>query len=273
MKRKPCVAGTFYPGQKDRLMETIGRMTDRAAAKKKALAVVAPHAGYEYSGPVAGAVFSSVVIPKTVVILGPGHRDIGSLLAVQKEGSWLTPLGESPIQSDLAARILELSSRASEDDRSHLWEHSLEVELPFIQYFEAQAAIVPVCVSYEASYDDLESFGHALAEAIRGYDGEVLMVASTDMSHYVSQKTAETMDALAIRKILDLDARGLFDTVRDHGISMCGFQPTTAAIVAAVGLGAAEAELIRYETSGNRTGDYSQVVGYAGIRILPGGRP
>jgi len=273
MKRKPCVAGTFYPGQKDRLLEMIERMTDRAAAKTKALAVVVPHAGYEYSGPVAGAVFSSVEIPKTAVILGPGHRDIGSLLAVQREGSWLTPLGESPIQSDLAALILELSPLASEDDRSHLWEHSLEVELPFIQYFESQAAIVPVCVSYEASYDDLESFGRALAEAVRAYGRDVLIVASTDMSHYVSQKTAEAMDFLAIRKILDLDARGLFDTVRGRGISMCGFQPTAAAVVAAVGLGASRAELVRYQTSGDRTGDYSQVVGYAGIRILPGGAP
>lgn len=273
MKRMPYVAGSFYPGQRDRLRETIERMTDSSVAKKRALAIVAPHAGYEYSGPVAGAVFSSVEIPLTVVILGPGHREVESLLAIQKEGSWLTPLGESPIQSDLAALILSLCPLAREDERSHRWEHSLEVELPFIQYFEKRAAIVPVCVSYETEYGDLESFGRSLAAAVRAYGGNVLIVASTDMSHYVSQKTAEIKDSLAIRRILELDARGLFDTVRDQGISMCGYQPTTSALVAAVELGAGTADLVRYETSGERTGDFSQVVGYAGIRILPGAAP
>lgn len=268
MKRKPYVAGSFYPGQKDKLLETIERMTDPKAVKKKALAVVAPHAGYEYSGPVAGAVFSSVEVPRTVIILGPGHRDIGSLFAIQKVGSWLTPLGETPIQGDLAALILDLCPLVTEDERSHLWEHSLEVELPFIQYFEKQAGLVPICVSYEAEYADLESFGRSLAASVRKFGRDALIVASTDMSHYVSQKTAETKDFLAIRKILDLDARGLFDTVRDQGISMCGYQPTTAAIVAARELGASGAELVQYQTSGERTGDFAQVVGYAGIRIF-----
>jgi len=268
MKRKPCVAGSFYPGQKDRLLETIEQMTNPAAARKKALAVVAPHAGYEYSGPVAGAVFSSVEIPRTVVILGPAHRDIGALFAIQKEGSWVTPLGETPVQADLAALILDLCPLVKEDERAHLWEHSLEVELPFIQYFEKKASLVPVCVSYEAEYDDLETLGRALAASLRAFGRSVLIVASTDMSHYVSQETAEKKDFLAIRKIIELDARGLFDTVRDQKISMCGYQPTTAAIIAARELGAAGAELIQYQTSGERTGDFTQVVGYAGIRIF-----
>lgn len=272
MKRKPYVAGSFYPGGRAALLETIGSMTDRGAAKRKAVAVVVPHAGYEYSGPVAGAVFSSVEVPGTAVILGPAHREIGSLLAVQREGSWQTPLGESAVESGLADLILERSPLASDDARSHLGEHSLEVELPFLQYFKPEVAIVPVSVSYEAAYDELEAFGLALADAVRAFGREVLIVASTDMSHYVSQKTAESQDALAIRKVLELDARGLFETVRDRRITMCGFQPTAAAIVAAVGLGAARAELVRYQTSGERTGDYSQVVGYAGIMIIPGDR-
>jgi hypothetical protein len=268
MKRKPCVAGTFYPGQKDNLLDTLGRLTDPKAEKKRAVAVVAPHAGYEYSGPVAGAVFSSVEVPRTVVVLGPGHREIGSLFAIQKEGSWLTPLGETPIEADLAALIMGHCRLVTEDDRAHLGEHSLEVELPFIQYFEKKAALVPICVSYEAEYDDLESLGRGLAAAVRAYGRPVLIVSSSDMSHYVSQKTAEKKDSLAIRKILDLDARGLFDTVRGEGISMCGYQPTTSAIVASRELGAAEAELIKYQTSGETTGDFAQVVGYAGIRIV-----
>ena len=268
MKRKPCVAGSFYPGQKDRLLEMIEGMTDPEAVKKKALAVVAPHAGYEYSGPVAGAVFSSVEIPRTVVILGPAHREIGALFAIQREGSWVTPLGETLIQADLAALILDLCPLVKEDERAHQREHSLEVELPFIQYFEKKASLVPVCVSYEAEYDDLETLGRALAASLRAFGQGVLIVASTDMSHYVTQETAEKKDSLAIRKIIDLDARGLFETVRDQKISMCGYQPTTAVIIAARELGAAGAELIQYQTSGERTGDFAQVVGYAGIRII-----
>jgi AmmeMemoRadiSam system protein B len=268
MKRKPYVAGTFYPGQKDRLRETIERLVSSPPVpRKKALAVIAPHAGYEYSGRVAGAVFASAEIPGTVVVLGPGHRDIGSLFAVQKEGSWLSPLGETPIQKDLASSILEFCPAAREDERSHLWEHSLEVELPFIQYFASEAALVPVCVSYQAEFGDLEALGRGLAGAIKAFGRPVLIVASTDMSHYVSQATAEAKDGLAIRKVLDLDPRGLYDTVRDHEISMCGYQPATAALVAARELGAAKAELVLYQTSGERTGDYAQVVGYAGIRI------
>jgi AmmeMemoRadiSam system protein B len=268
MKRKPFVAGQFYPGDRASLLETIGRMTDPKAVKTKALAVVAPHAGYEYSGPVAGAVFSSVEIPPTVVILGPGHREIGSLFAVQKRGSWLTPLGEAAIEEDLASLILEKCPFATDDERAHLWEHSLEVELPFIQYFEKQASIVPICVSYEAEYDGLASLGRGLAGALREFGKAALIVASTDMSHYVSQNTAEKMDARAIRKILDLDPRGLFDTVRGERITMCGYQPTAAALVAARELGASRAEIVKYQTSGDTTGDYSQVVGYAGIRII-----
>lgn len=270
MRRKPQVAGSFYPEQRERLLRTIEGMTDRRTEKKRALAVVVPHAGYIYSGPVAGAVFSSVEIPATVVVLGPGHRDIRSLFAVQKAGSWLTPLGEAPIQENLAAMIIDRCPSAKGDEEAHRWEHSLEVEVPFLQYFRKDVEIVPVCVSHETDYGDLESFGLGLAGAIRDFGRPVLIVASTDMSHYVSQETAEKKDALAIRKILDVDPRGLFETVLAEGISMCGFQPTTAALVAARELDASEAELVLYRTSGDSSGDFSQVVGYAGLRILPG---
>jgi hypothetical protein len=155
-----------------------------------------------------------------------------------------------------------------EDEQAHLWEHSLEVQLPFIQYYRKDAAIVPICVSHEAGYGELETLGRALAEAIRDSGRETLIVASTDMSHYVTQKTAEKKDMLAIRKVLDLDPAGLYKTVTEERISMCGYQPTAAALVAAIGLGASGAELVRYQTSGETTGDYAQVVGYAGIRVF-----
>jgi len=267
MIRKPYVAGQFYPSSRDRLRETIAALVDPAASPQKAIALVAPHAGYVYSGPVAGAVFCSVAIPGTCVILGPSHRGIDSLFAIQLRGSWLTPLGESRVDEALASRIAAASRLVEENDEAQRAEHSLEVELPFIQYLRPDVAIVPLVVAPEASYADLETLGRALAEAIRKDGREILIVASSDMSHYVSQKTAEKKDMAAIRKILDLDPAGLFETVTSERISMCGFQPTTAALAAARALGASKAELIRYQTSGDASGDYTQVVGYAGIRI------
>ncbi len=268
MTRKPCVAGQFYPGGREALRDTIAGLTDPSAVRKKALAVVSPHAGYIYSGPVAGSVFSSTRLPGVFAILGPAHREIGSLFAIQLRGSWQTPLGESPVDEALASRIVSGCPLVEENDEAHIGEHSLEVQLPFIQYFRNDAAIVPICISHEARYAELESLGRAVAAAIREDGREVLIVASTDMSHYVSQKTAEKKDMLAIRKVLDLDPAGLFQTVTSERISMCGLQPTTAALVATVELGAAGAELVRYQTSGDTSGDYAQVVGYAGIRIF-----
>ncbi len=270
MKRKAFVAGQFYPGTRERLREAIETLAGPSPGRPKprpALAVVSPHAGYVYSGGVAAAVFASTVLPPVAVILGPAHKEIDSLFAIQAEGSWSTPLGDSPIERDLARRILAGSPLIEENEQAHLWEHSLEVQLPFIQHFRADAAIVPICISHEAGYAELETLGRTLAEALRAHDRAGLIVASTDMSHYVSQKTAEKKDGMAIDRVLALDPAGLFKTVVDERISMCGFQPTTAALVAALALGAKTAELVRYATSGDASGDYAQVVGYAGIRI------
>ena len=270
MKRKAFVAGQFYPGKREDLRETIETLAGPASSRPKprpALAVVSPHAGYIYSGGVAAAVFASTLLPPVIVILGPAHREIGPLFAIQTEGSWSTPLGDSLIERDLARRILTGCPLVEENEQAHLWEHSLEVQLPFIQYFRDDAAIVPLCISHEAGLAELGTLGRALAEAVRAHGGEALIVASTDMSHYVSQKTAEKKDKLAIDRVLALDPAGLFATVVDERISMCGFQPTTAALVAALALGAKQAELVRYGTSGDASGDYAQVVGYAGIRI------
>jgi AmmeMemoRadiSam system protein B len=267
MKRKPSVAGQFYPGGAAELRAMIRGMIDPRARKEKAIAVVSPHAGYVYSGPVAGAVFSSVVLPRTCVILGPAHRGIAPVFAIQRSGSWTTPLGEVPVETDLADAIMRSEPLVKEDASAHLHEHSLEVQVPFLQFFKEDIAIVPVCVSYEASYEDLAGLGKALAEAIGGFGSDVLIVASTDMSHYISREAAEKKDNQAIDRVLALDAEGLFRTVVRENISMCGFQPVTAALIAAKDLGALKAELIRYQTSGDVTGDYREVVGYAGIRI------
>jgi hypothetical protein len=183
-------------------------------------------------------------------------------------GTWRTPLGEVPVDAELAGAIRERSPLVQEDAGGHAAEHSLEVQLPFLQCLKNEFSIVPVCISPAADYDDLESLATALADAIGQSGREVLLVSSTDMSHYVSQETARTLDQLAIDRMLALDARGLFDVVREKNISMCGFQPTTAVLLAAKTLGARKAELVLYQTSGDASGDYDRVVGYAGLRIL-----
>lgn len=242
-------------------------MVDPQQEKLKAISVISPHAGFEYSGPVAGAVFSSVHLPDTFVILGPSHRPIRSRMAIMKQGVWETPLGSARIESRLAELISSHSKLVEEDIAAHLSEHSLEVQLPFIQYFKEDISIVPICVSYQATFEELTDLGKAVSAAIKEFKEEVLIVASTDMSHYVEQELAKELDFTAIDKILELDPRGLYDVVQDKDISMCGFQPTTSVLVASKELGAKKATLIKYQTSGDTTGIYDEVVGYAGIRI------
>lgn len=268
MVRKPAVAGYFYPRTAAELKSLLGGMVDPQAQKEKALAVVSPHAGLIYSGYVAGAVFSSVVLPERFVLLGPSHRGQRSVFGIMEGGIWETPLGKVPVDEALAAAIIRGSSMIRSEEEAHEEEHSLEVQLPFLQYLKTGFSIVPLSVSPTADYEGLEELGRALAAAVRETGPEVLIVASTDMSHYVSQETARKKDFLAIERIQALDARGLYEVVHRESISMCGFQPTVAALLAARELGAHRADLVRYMTSGEASGDYAQVVGYAGLRIV-----
>jgi len=268
MIRKTCVAGYFYPKQKESLLEMIKDFVEPGLIKKKALCAISPHAGYQYSGVVAGAVYSSIRIPDKLVLIGPSHRTMNSNFAIMREGEWETPFGNVPIYTKLADQIISCTKLVSEDIDAHRMEHSLEVQLPFIHYFNPDCSIVPLIVTYFTSYNDLEELGKSISSSIKAVDEDVLIIASTDMSHQVSQETAKEKDFLAIDKILKLDPRGLYDVVKSQNISMCGFQATTAALVAAKDAGAKEAELIKYQTSGDVTEDYNNVVGYAGIRII-----
>lgn len=236
--------------------------------KIDALAVVSPHAGFIYSGPVAGAVFSSVSMAEVFIIIGPNHHSSRTGLAIMKNGTWENPLGSVSVDEALAEAIMKEDPRIQEDPSAHEQEHSIEVQLPFIQVLQQDFSMVPITISYFVSYEELKELGTALAAAVRKEKRKILIVASTDMSHMVSQETAEEKDFKAIDKILKLDDAGLYDVVRSENISMCGFQPTTSAIVAAKKLDAEKAELIEYSTSGDASGDYSQVVGYAGVRIF-----
>jgi AmmeMemoRadiSam system protein B len=268
MNRKPAVAGYFYPSGADELTSLISSMVDPAQEKKRALAVISPHAGFVYSGPVAGALYSSVQLPDRFVLIGPSHRMIDSKFAVMVGGTWITPLGEVPVDSELANLITSRTDLISVDEAAHAHEHSIEVQLPFIQYFNKNVSIVPITIGYHASFEELEELGSALAQSVQESGQDVLIVASTDMSHYVSHQKAKRLDFMAIQEIQNLSPRGLYNVVTVNNISMCGYQPTTGAMVAAVRLGAQKADLIKYQTSGEISGDFGEVVGYAGIRIM-----
>ncbi len=269
MLRSPAVANMFYPGDKDRLKEQLSTYVRAVPEPKRVLAAVSPHAGYIYSGGVAGAVFSQIRIPDAVVILGPNHRGMGASVALSASGTWDMPLGSVPINEAMAESILKVSTsgvKIKDDPGAHAMEHSIEVQVPFLQFLRPEVSIVPIALSH-LTYDACQEIGQALVQGIQDYGKEVLLVASTDMTHYESQKSAKEKDKLAIDRILDLDPAGLYETVSRHGISMCGVIPTTIALEACKALGAGKAELVRYATSGDVTGDNAQVVGYAGFIV------
>ena len=269
MTRIPAVANMFYSGDKSTLQEDLNRLVAPVQEPKSVLAAISPHAGYVYSGGVAGAVFSQIRIPESVVILGPNHRGIGARVALSASGMWDMPLGPVPINEALAESILKVSTsgvRIKDDPEALAMEHSIEVQVPFLQFLQPELNIVPIALSHLA-YDACQEAGRALVRGIQDYGKEVLLVASTDMTHYESQKTANAKDKLAIDRILDLDPGGLYETVGRHRISMCGVIPTTIVLEACKSLGASKAELVEYATSGDVTGDYAQVVGYAGFIV------
>lgn len=266
MLRRPVVAGRFYEGSKAGLQREVASFCKGQGIKEKVIGLIAPHAGFIYSGRVAGATYSSVEIPERVIVLGPNHTGRGEGVAIMSEGIWKTPLGEVEIDSALAKAILKNSSQAREDQLAHIGEHSIEVQLPFLQYLKDSFRFVPICIGHP-SLDAYKELGQAVAEAIKESGEDMLIVASSDMTHYESQAEAERKDRIAISAILKLDEEELFDNIREFNITMCGYAPTIAMMVAAKELGAKEARLVKYMTSGETSGDYAQVVGYAGMVI------
>jgi AmmeMemoRadiSam system protein B/AmmeMemoRadiSam system protein A len=266
MIRKPVVAGQFYPGTSSQLKAMIEAFVDEKAAKEEVIGLVSPHAGYVYSGPVAGAVISKVKFKDTFVIMGPSHTGMGRPFSIMTQGTWETPLGKVEIDSELGKQILATSSHLEEDNVAHQYEHSIEVQLPFLQYFKPDIRIVPIMLAY-AGGDIYKEIGKELAKAIKASNKGVVIMASSDMTHYEPQETAQEKDTQAIQAILDLNEDELLRRVDELNISMCGKAPTVSLISAAKGLGATGAELVRYQTSGDTTGDYSAVVGYAGVII------
>ena len=266
MIRRPAVAGQFYYGTKERLLEQVGKFVDPQAAKEDAVGIVVPHAGYIYSGPVAGAVYSSIKFPETFVLLGPNHTGLGPAISLMDDCQWEIPLCTFEVDKKLAAKIAMNSPHVVRDNQAHMFEHSLEVQLPFISYFANGVRIVPISLLSASLFDCLE-LAKGIAKAIKSVDYPVVIAASSDMSHYVSDKTARQKDRMAIDRMLEVDAEGLYETVMKERISMCGVLPATVMLAAARILGANSARLIKYATSGEVSGDYDSVVGYAGIVV------
>ncbi len=269
--RQPAVAGQFYPANPHELraeVESFTRASDPSEANSKIhpLGCVAPHAGYVYSGGVAGAVYRRLELPTRYVILCPNHTGLGEPLAIISTGAWSTPLGDVPVDEELASALKNRFSLLAEDNVAHRFEHALEVQLPFLQVLSPAFRFVPITVG-TSHFEVLSALGVALASTIREAGEQVLVVASSDMNHYESDSVTRVKDRRAIEQILTLNPRGLYDVVREGSISMCGYGPTVAMLTAALKLGAANAELLRYATSGDVSGDRDRVVGYAGIAV------
>lgn len=264
MKRAAAVAGQFYHDTSSRLNQQVEQYIDQSARKEDAIGVVVPHAGLIYSGAVAGAVYSSINFPKTFLMLGPNHTGIGPKISLMDQGEWEIPTGIFEIDRKLASRIALNTTNVTRDSQAHIFEHSLEVQLPFLAYFTKDVRIVPIAM-LTASLDDCIALAEGITKAVKSLDYAVVIIASSDMSHFHSETIARQNDKKAINKILEIDPQGLYETVLREKISMCGCLPTTVMLFASRFLGADSARLVKYMTSGNVSGDYDSVVGYAGI--------
>ena len=268
MLRPPAVAGRFYPDDPAELKRQISEFTSSAAElpPRQALACMVPHAGYRYSGSVAGAVYARLKLPRRVLLIGPRHFPRGKAQAILSEGAWQTPLGLAEIDSQLAGDLESACPFLCEDEAAHQSEHALEVQLPFLQCLSGGFRFVPIVLG-PSDYSLLESLGHAIAQVVRRQPDPVLVIASSDMNHYESDEITRRKDARALEALLALDPRGLFDIVQREGITMCGFGAAVSMLTAARLLGATRATLERYGTSGDINGDRSEVVGYAGVVV------
>lgn len=264
--RKPVVAGQFYPGSASSLRREIAAFVDKQAKKQAVVACMLPHAGYMYSGNVAVKTVSHINLRDQVILLGPNHTGDGAEFSIMADGAWQTPLGEVKIERSLASRILKHNSCVEDNPAAHLGEHSLEVQLPILQYFKSDFTFVPLTIMSQG-FARLKQVGKGIAAAIKDLHAEdsTLLVASSDMTHYEPQAEAQKKDAAAIEAILELDEDKLKQRVEGLNISMCGYAPVVCLLSCIKELGVKQGRLIAYQTSGDVTGDKTSVVGYAGI--------
>ena len=266
MIRLPAVAGQFYPASPRELSSLIHRFIKENGEPEKvrARACLVPHAGYIYSGHVAAAVFSRIVVPKKIIVLGVRHQPYGEPLAIISHGAWRTPLGDAAIDRALALRLRAACPTLQEDEVAHSREHSLEVEIPFLQTLQTEFTFVPIAVG-STRFEELVQIGEGVAEVIAGSEEEILIATSSDMNHYEEDGVTRRKDQRAIECMLRVDAIGLYDVCRRERISMCGLGPAIVTLSALRKLGVSTGELVKYATSGDISGDRDAVVGYAGM--------
>lgn len=278
-RRSPVVAGAFYPASRDEVIAQIeecflhplgpGRLPERVGGlTPPPLALISPHAGYIYSGPIAAHGYLQLDgrrRPKTVIILGPNHHGVGTDVSIYPEGVWVTPLGEVEVDSELAKTLVEASGVFSLDEFSHAHEHSIEVQVPFLQYVLGEFRLLPISI-LDQGLRVCREVGRVLAEVFVERD-DLLMVASTDFTHYEPDERAKAKDSKVLERIRELDVDGIYEVIRKLRVSMCGYGPVAAVLEAARRLGARRAEVLKYATSGDVTGDRGAVVGYASAKV------
>jgi hypothetical protein len=268
MERKAVFAGRFYPLSASAIAEQIDSFINNKALKKEHLAkgLVLPHAGYIYSGQVAAETIASFNLNDTLIIIGPNHTGMGAEFAVSEADNWKTPFGDVEVNQDLASLLIENSNYLSFSEEAHTIEHSVEIQLPLLQYIKKDFNIVPICVSSDktTAYEDI---GKTIANTAKDNNIDVSIIASTDLTHYEPYESAKKKDKKAIDAILDIDMTRLLKEIKINNISMCGYAPVSIMIKALNAQGVLYSKLINYQTSADATGDYSQVVGYAGIGL------
>ena len=270
--RPALVAGQFYPGSPTALLHAVAgylRAEETPPSRAQALLTMLPHAGYAYCGEVIGATLSQIALPSRLILLGPNHTGRGAPLSVWPDGAWRTPLGDVPVDTEMASALIDTPAAGYVADKAaHMGEHSLEVLLPFLQVLIPDLRVTPVCVACRPQ--ELEAAGAALAQAVRRQTGSATsigFIVSSDMNHYADQETTLRLDNAALDAFLTLDPVLLFNTVAEQRISMCGVLPATLALFAAQALGADRAVLTRHATSADVSGDAARVVGYAGAYV------
>ena len=266
MLRLPAVAGRFYPSHPKELTALVHEYSrpDPHYPATPVKACLTPHAGYMYSGHVAGAVLARVALPQKLIILGVRHYPRGEEAAILSSGAWRTPLGDAPIDEELAVALREACPLLREDSVAHSGEHSLEVQVPFLQVLALGFTFVPIALG-TVRFESLVSVGQAIGRVLANSKENIVLLTTSDLNHYEDDATTRIKDRKAIDQLLALDPRGLYDTCRHEEISMCGLGPAVAMLTALHALGVKKAELVKYATSADASGDRDQVVGYAGM--------
>ena len=264
--RNSAFAGRFYSSNPVQLIEEMKTYTNTYSDKEPVLGIISPHASFIYSGEVAGSVYSAIKVPDTIILLGPNHTGNGPTASIMPKGCWKMPFGTVEIEEKLAQILINRIPAIKIDIQAHLKEHSLETQLPFIQFFRNNFKIVPICFQ-RIEFNQSKQIGQAIADSIKEYSKEVLIVASSDMSHFKSHENTIKIDHSVINHILDLDPKGLYKKVREEKINMCGIIPAVCMLTACIKLGSKQARLIQYKTSGEVNGDMDRVVGYASVTI------